>query len=63
MGVDVITDFDVLNDMAYFTNIASRAAALTIAIQNGADTVFDFGQGDMAIFKNVTIAALAEAWT
>jgi Ca2+-binding RTX toxin-like protein len=62
---DVITDFTAggtIDEVAFEAlGVSSFAQAILLAIQDGADTVFNFGGGDTLTLKNVTVANLTAA--
>ncbi|MDX8355531.1 FG-GAP-like repeat-containing protein, partial [Cognatiyoonia sp. IB215182] len=57
---DVITDFQDDIDTIVFNNLAGVTSdtIMNFASQNGADTVFDFGDGEVLIVSNTEIAVL-----
>jgi len=61
-GFDTITDFNHAQgdkiDLTGVTSVTDFATLLTLASENGANTVIDFGNGDVITLNNVTLANL-----
>ncbi|MGS2724031.1 beta strand repeat-containing protein [Porticoccus sp. GXU_MW_L64] len=59
---DTVTDFDVNDDVIEVVDLVDdAAAALALAVNNGEDTVIDFGNGDVITLTGVDAADLTEA--
>lgn len=55
---DVIRDFEAGVDTLEFTGLGPLSEVLALADESGGDTYFDFGDGDLLILRDVTLAAL-----
>ena len=58
-GQDIVTDFDLLNDVIDVTGHGVSSVGQIAISQSGADAVLDFGGGDVVTLQNVDSTQLA----